>query len=215
MSSPSLRRSLRPAACAAAALLSLSCAAPRAAPPRDLNTALRSLGIETMGSTTLTVIKESRRRGQDKTFHTIVAHGPGLHLLIEAVSPMRAELAGPYANWRKKAIQALYEDPQSLYPGERALLTKCPAGSKPQELSLPVLGGYPSGLLANATADFAFGACAEGEVKQAGVYMPYYDPESMTLFQFNVFAPRESQRQDPPAPVKEFLRGLQRRPPER
>lgn len=210
---PRLRRALPAAACAASALLQLSCATPQTTVRRDLNTALRPFGIEAMGPITLTVVKESRRRGTDKTFHSIIARSPDLRVKIEIIQPMAQDEVARYAPLRKRAMQALYEDPKTLYPGERAILARCPADRKPSRVVVPVLGMMPSGLLAYADEDLAFGACTEDEAKQVGIYMPFYDLRSKAFFQFSVFEPVDRYRRDAAGPLEDFLKGLKVRTP--
>lgn len=205
---------LRAVLCSGLALSSLACAGSPPAPRRSLGEALRSYAVAVPDAPALCVLSESRRQGGEKTFHSIVAEGPGLHVRLEIISPMPPDRASLYARTRSAAIRSLYEDPASLYPGESSRQARCPPERKPREVALTVLGTPQSGLLAGAAADRAFGACADGEVKFAGVYLPLHDPETGALLQFSVFAPLRGRLQDAAAPATVFLEGLTRRPRE-
>lgn len=205
---------LRAVLCSGLALSSLACAGSPPAPRRSLGEALHPYAVAVPAAPALSVLSESRRQGGEKTFHTIVAEGSGLYVHLEAISPMPPGRASLYARSRSEAIRSLYEDPASLYPGERSLQARCPPERKPRAVALSVLGTLQSGLLAGASADRAFGACADGEAGNAGIYLPFFDQETGALLQFSVFVPLRGSLQDAAAPAKAFLEGLTRRPRE-
>lgn len=159
--------------------------------PLILNDVFEELGISIKGTGEFNIQKNILREGLQNTFWNITAGKNGKVIKIEAIRNIEAKEAKKHIEGKQDVIKSLYVNIPSPYPGMVSKTITCPDEFKPEIIYLKVSDETVPVYLLYSTPRFTYGAGVEELIKYRGALLFIYSPDSKTLYQIELFIPKE------------------------
>lgn len=159
--------------------------------PQTLDTILKELDVS-FDHTNEFVINESiLREGKENTFWTILAQRQDTLLKLEIVKNIDSQTARQYIQERTYAINSLYQNIPSAYPGMITNSTEIQDELKPAVAQLTINREKIPVYLLYSTARFTYGATTRDLIKYRGALTFVFIPVHRTLLRIELFQPKE------------------------
>jgi hypothetical protein len=153
------------------ALLSLDPTAAFSADAISFGSLLKEKGLFYPGADAYHVVQSLTRKGEERTFITLIAEKAQSRIEIEIQSPIDAKEAKRISDSEYAVIRSLYGARQTPYAGEVSEAIACAEEDKPRTVRENFLGREEKVLLANAGARFTYGVCAKDLIALRGGFL--------------------------------------------